>query len=249
MQPTLSRSSLRAFFMTAAAVIGLFFGLFVVILCFSILQSADRTPTQSFTAEIEPNANMTRKVLSNSAPVVLKVSIQGPVGVEPLNAQTMSRLLVESRENTLKNNRVKAILLHINTPGGTVTDADSIYRQLLAYKARYNTPIYAYVDGMCASGGMYIASAADKIFASDVSLIGSVGVLAGPFINASELIKTIGLTALTLSEGKGKDALNPLRPWKEGDKLSYAQMNADPKVMEFFPGLMTKDLDAFSIEP
>lgn len=65
-------------------------------------------------------------------------------------------------------------LVYINTPGGTVVDADGIYRALLEYKTKYDVPIYAYIDGLCASGGMYVALAADKIFASDVSLIGSV---------------------------------------------------------------------------
>lgn len=217
MQNSLIRSSLKTFLMSIAAIVGLFVGLFLIALLFGILESADRTPTQHFVPEIEANADGVRKVLSKSAPVVLRLNIHGPIGVEALNAANTRQLLVESRENTLKGNRVKAILLHINTPGGTVTDADGIYRMLQTYKAQYNVPVYAYVDGMCASGGMYVASAADKIYASDVSLIGSVGVLLGPFINASNLIEKIGLSSLTLTAGKDKDMMNPLRPWKEGE--------------------------------
>lgn len=217
MQNTLPRSFFKSFLVTVGAVIGLFIGFFVVALLFSILESADKTPTMLYTAEIQPNAKGERKVLSKSAPVILEVDVSGAIGLEELTGSKFARLLVESRENTLKGNRVKAILLHLNTPGGTVHDADAIYRHLLAYKKQYNVPVYAYVDGMCASGGVYVASAADKIYSSDVSIIGSVGVVSGPFVNAYDLIKKIGLTSLTLTEGKGKDALNPLRPWTEDE--------------------------------
>jgi ClpP class serine protease len=78
-------------------------------------------------------------------------------------------------------------------------------------------PIYAYVDGLCASGGMYIASAAEKIYASPSSTVGSVGIILGPAFNFSQTMDKIGVQSLTLTEGKDKDMLNPFRPWKEGE--------------------------------
>ncbi|MBI3508459.1 MAG: S49 family peptidase, partial [Chlamydiia bacterium] len=92
-----------------------------------------------------------------------------------------------------------------------------IYSMLKQYKEQYKVPIYAYVDGLCASGGMYIASSADKIFASPSSAIGSVGVIYGPFFNISQTLGKVGVEARTLTEGIDKDALNPTRPWKEGE--------------------------------
>ena len=65
-------------------------------------------------------------------------------------------------------------------PGGAADDSVGIYRALCEYKKKYNVPIYAFVDGLCASGGMYIACAADKIYATPSSVIGSVGVIMGP---------------------------------------------------------------------
>ena len=100
-----------------------------------------------------------------------------------------------------------------------VVDAEAIYRAVKNYKEKYKVPVYAYVDGLCASGGMYIACSADKIFASNSSLIGSVGVLiTPPFFNVSKLLSTIGVDALTLSAGKGKDEMDPTRPWKPGEQ-------------------------------
>lgn len=218
MHGSIFHSSLRTFFSALCALLGLFAGIIVIALLLGIIESADSSPKSNYTAELRPNANGVRTVLSKSAPVVLKLNINGVIGTELLNTSNVGELLVESREGTLKNDRVKAILLAINSPGGTVTDADGIYRHIQEYKKRYNVPVYAYVDGLCASGGMYIASAADKVYASDVSLIGSVGVLAGPFLNASQLLEKIGVNALTLSQGIGKDNLDPLRPWKPGEE-------------------------------
>ncbi len=95
---------------------------------------------------------------------------------------------------------------------------------MLDYKQKYQIPIYAYVDGLCASGGVYVSLAADKIYATPISLIGSVGVLAPTFANVTKLLDKIGVETLSISAGKGKDALNPLRPWKPGEEDNYKQI-------------------------
>lgn len=217
MHSSIFHSSLRIFFMSVCTILGIFVGFFAIGAILGLIESADTLPPSKFVADVQPNALGSRKLLSKSAPVVLKINIHGTIGSEELNSSLVNEMLIESRENTLKNDRVKAIMLSINTPGGTVTDADGIYRNLLEYKKRYNVPVYAYVDGLCASGGMYIVSAADKIYATDTSLIGSVGVISGPFMNASKFIEKLGIEALTLSEGLGKDNLDPLRPWSANE--------------------------------
>jgi signal peptide peptidase SppA len=114
----------------------------------------------------------------------------------------------------------------MDTPGGAAFDSDSIYHALVDYKTKYNVPVYAYVDGLCASGGMYISSAADKIYASEQSTIGSVGVIMGPAFNFSGLMTKYGVEALTLTEGKDKDMLNPFRPWQPNEGVSIKNVMA-----------------------
>jgi ClpP class serine protease len=65
---------------------------------------------------------------------------------------------------------------------------------------------------------MYVASAADKVFATDISLIGSVGVLIPPQFNLTQLMEKVGVQSLTISDGLNKDSLNPFRPWKKGEE-------------------------------
>lgn len=225
MRDSIFYASIRSLFVSFCAVIGIVLGFFVFLLLLGALsttQSEHHLATVN-TREIMPNAEGTREILSDSTPVILQINLDGIIGTEALSTQTIRQKLIESREGDLKD-RVKAILLYINTPGGTVIDADGIYHALKEYKKRYQVPIYAYVDGLCASGGMYIASAADKILASDVSIIGSVGVVAPAFLNISKTLDKLGIESLTLTAGKGKDAMNPLRPWEPGEQKEYQSL-------------------------
>lgn len=214
--------SIRAFFVGITATMGIVIGIFLFIAALGgISATTSQEIERTYSLEILPNAKNVREAQSKKSPVILQLNIAGVIGLEKLNMGAIRQQLIESREGDLKDDRVKALLLHINTPGGTVVDADGIYRAIKDYKKEFKVPVYAYVDGLCASGGMYVASAADKIYSNEVSLIGSVGVISPAFFNVSKLIGTIGVESLTLSQGKGKDDMNPLRPWKPNEDEMY----------------------------
>lgn len=220
MQPiSLWKSALKALLVVFCSVMGFLLAIFVFALLIQSIEQSEEEIPNDYSMTIRPNAKGVRKRLARSVPAILELEINGIIGTKELNQQTIESMLVESRENSLSDNRVKGILLHINSPGGTIKDADGIYRALLQYKSRYNVPIFAYTDGLCASGGMYIACAADEIYASPTTLVGSVGVISPPFLNVVDLLNKIGVSSLTISAGIGKDELNPLRPWaKDEDK-------------------------------
>lgn len=224
MRDSIFYSAMRALFVAFCVIIGIGLG----ILAWSILAGALSTTVDTRlktvnTEEIMPNAEGVREV-TRSAPAILQINIDGIIGTEDLSANSVRQQLIESREGNFKLNTIKGILLYINTPGGTVFDADGMYNAIKDYKKRYEVPVYAYIDGLCASGGMYVAAAADKIFASDVSLIGSVGVIAPTFVNVTKTLEKLGVETLTISAGKGKDALNPLRPWKPDEEKDYKNL-------------------------
>ena len=219
-------ASVRTFCKSFAAIIGILIGVVVVCIGLMLFSSPDIYPTKS-TLKIAPDAEGNRDLLPASAPAILKLDITGVIGLGDLTAEKVQNSLFDSREGMLANNRVKAILLYINSPGGTVDDANAIYRALVAYKKKYQTPIFAFVDGLCASGGMYIASAADQIFATESSIIGSVGVILGPTFNFSGLMDRYGVQAMTITAGKDKDMLSPVRPWVPGEEASLRTITAD----------------------
>jgi protease-4 len=221
MRESIFFASIRSLFITFFAVIGIVLGLIFVFMLLGAISSSDLISTKNtFSPIAVADAKGKRKILASDKPVILKVNIDGVIGTDSLTASTFRQMLVESREGALEDDRVKAIILRLSTPGGTVTDANGIYQALKDYKAQYHVPVIAYADGMCLSGGMYVASAADKIFASNASLVGSVGVILPPFFNASNLMEKVGLEALTIYAGKGKDEMNPTRPWKKDEQAN-----------------------------
>ncbi len=218
-------SSVRSFCTSLATILGILIGAAVVFTGLMMMSGPDIYPDRS-SIVLAPDADGNRDLLPGTSPVVLKLDITGVIGQGEMTYQKFQNVLLDSREGMLHNNRVKAILLYIDTPGGTVTDSVAIYNALNAYKEKYKVPIYAFVDGMCASGGMYIACAADKIFATSSSVIGSVGVILGPTFNFAGLMEKYGVQALTITEGKDKDMLNPYRAWQPNEEASLRSVTA-----------------------
>ncbi len=221
-------SALRSFCRVFFAVCGFFFAVILVSILYSLIGDGADSPTEAKTnIKYLPDAKGDRAA-SSTCPVILQVNIHGVIGdpKSSLDSKNVEHILLDSRTGKLANNRVKGILLHMNTPGGTVVDSDNIYRMLKDYKARYNVPVFAYVDGLCASGGMYISSAADQVFAGPASIIGSVGVIIGPFFNMYEALGKIGVSSQTITEGLDKDMMSPFRPWKINEDASLKAVTA-----------------------
>ena len=222
---SLFRTATRSFLRSFSLILGLAFAVFIVSVAISSLSSNERQPDHGDLV-VCADAQGHRALLSPHAPIILRLDIEGIIGTEDLTAEKFQNLLYDTLDEPLKG-RIKALFLYVNTPGGTAIDAASIYHALALYKQTHQIPIYAFVEGLCASGGMYICAAADQIHATDASVIGSVGVLLGPSFNFSGLMEKIGVEALTITQGKDKDALNPFRPWKAGEDASIPMITKE----------------------
>ena len=111
-----------------------------------------------------------------------------------------------------QDDEVAAILLEVDSPGGEVTAADEIHRELTLFKeSREDRKITVLVHDMAASGGYYISLPADRIVAQPTALIGSIGVIMQT-LNIQGLSEKIGVTDTTIKSGKNKDLLNPFHP-------------------------------------
>jgi protease IV len=219
-------SSIRAFMKMFFGLMGIFIAFFAMALMYSNF-STPIILEEKTTLNILNDAEGKREVLPSTTPVILEINLHGKIGdARGTDAAVFRNILNDSRTGHLAGNRVKGILLNFNTPGGTVVDSEAIYEMLNDYKKRYDVPVYAFVEGLCASGGMYIASSSDKIFAGPSSIIGSVGVVIGPFFNVYETLEKWGVHAKTITEGLDKDMLNPTRPWKEGEGTSIQDVTA-----------------------
>ncbi len=127
----------------------------------------------------------------------------------------VTKLLSEIQAVTM-DEEVRAILIEIDSPGGTVTGSDQIYRALLQFKeSSPDRIIVARVGSMAASGGYYVAMAADHIVAEPTSMVGSVGVILSA-MNFHELGKKIGVDDVSLTSGENKALLSPFDPPNQG---------------------------------
>lgn len=132
-------------------------------------------------------------------------------------------LTVESLRAAMKATGLQALVLKINSPGGSATQAALIFDEIRRLKAkRPEVKIYAVIEDLGASGGYYIAAAADEILAHPSSLVGSIGVRLDGF-GFTELMKKLGIERRLLTAGENKAPLDPFMPV---DQKQQAQMAA-----------------------
>ena len=133
------------------------------------------------------------------------------------------------------DDRIKGVLLYINSPGGEVTASDVLYHhvgQLAAVK-----PVVIYMDSLAASGGYYIACAGHHIMANETTITGSIGVIMQSY-NYREAMEKIGLEAMTFTSGRFKDTLSPAREMREDEKV-FVQGMVDSMYARFL-GIVSK---------
>jgi len=109
-----------------------------------------------------------------------------------------------------EDKKVKGIVLRINSPGGTVTASDILYHEVKAFKEKRKIPVIASIMDVGASGGYYVAAAADKILVHPSSVTGSVGVIMLT-VNAQGLLEKIGVQTTAVTSGPRKDMGSPFR--------------------------------------
>ncbi|MES2499173.1 MAG: S49 family peptidase [Pseudomonadota bacterium] len=127
-----------------------------------------------------------------------------------------------SLNDAYENKGTKGIILRINSPGGSPVQAGIIYDEIKRQRKLHPTiPVYAVVEDICASGGYYIAAAADKIYVDKASIVGSIGVLMDGY-GFTETMKKVGVERRLLTAGENKAMLDPFSP-ENPKHIAYAQ--------------------------
>src|SRR5258705_387230 len=131
------------------------------------------------------------------------------IGAPPPKVPLLARVREELRKAE-DDERVKALIVRINSPGGTITASDILYHELLAFKTRKKVPVIAAIMDVGASGGYYAALAADTIVVNPTTITGSIGVVMIT-VNAQGLLEKIRAAPLAIKSGPMKDAGSPFR--------------------------------------
>ena len=131
------------------------------------------------------------------------------IGTPPVRVPMLVRIREELKK-AQKDDKVKALVVRINSPGGTVTASDIIFRELEEFRKATGIPIVASMMDVAASGGYYVALAADTIVAHPTTVTGSIGVIMLS-LNAEGLMQKLGLATTAIKSAEHKDMGSPFR--------------------------------------
>ncbi|MEX8191270.1 S49 family peptidase [Comamonas guangdongensis] len=171
---------------------------------------------------------------TSSAPHTAVVEIKGEIAS---GADASAEFVVAAMRSAFEDSGSRAVVLLINSPGGSPVQAGIINDEMTRLKAKYNKPLYAVVEESCASAAYYIAAAADEIFVDKASIVGSIGVLMDGFGFTGTMNK-LGVERRLLTAGENKGFLDPFSPMSE-KQHQYAQQMLD-QIHEQFIGAVKK---------
>src|SRR5690349_10417805 len=143
---------------------------------------------------------------------IARLKIQGLIRGDEERVESLDRL---------GKSRVRAVIVHIDSPGGTTAGAEQLYQALRRLAA--TKPVVVVVDGLAASGGYIAAMSADHIISQDTSLVGSIGVLF-QYPNFSDLLKTVGVKVEEIKSWPLKAAPNGYEPDRKSTRLNSSHV-------------------------
>jgi protease IV len=157
------------------------------------------------------------------------IDIQGIIGS---GQEVSADSVVSSLQSAYENKRTKGLILRINSPGGSPVQSGIINDEIKRLRKLHpEVPVYAVVEDVCASGGYYIAAAADKIYVDKASIIGSIGVLMDGF-GFTGTMEKLGVERRLLTAGENKAILDPFSPPNEKHQ-AFAQAMLDEVHQQF----------------
>jgi protease-4 len=200
----------------AAVVLAVIFGgLFLVLFGFLVLAwSAVKSTTAS---------GLDAELSTGTGPRIGVVELKGTVGGDGERGIDADKVVKLLRKYD-RDDDVRAVVVRIDSPGGSVAPSQEIYSALR--NLRKKKKVVASMGNLAASGGYYIAAAADQIYASPGTLTGSIGVVFTHF-NVRGLLEAVKIEETTLKTGKYKDTLSPYRPLNELDREEVQSISED----------------------
>ena len=162
-------------------------------------------------------------ISDDSEPHTAIIELVGPISAD---SDASADILVGSLRRAFEAKQTQAVIMRINSPGGSPVQSGYVYDEIIRLRAIYpEKKLYAVITDIGASGAYYIASAADYIYADKASLVGSIGVISAGF-GFVGLMEKLGVERRALSSGENKTFLDPFSPLKETDRTFWQSVLA-----------------------
>jgi signal peptide peptidase SppA len=160
-------------------------------------------------------------------PVLPLVKLHGTIGVgSPLRPGLNLDMVNSSLERAFSYRSAPAVLLAINSPGGSAVQSALIHNRVRQLAAEKNVKVISFCEDVAASGGYWLATAGDEIYADHASIVGSIGVIYAGF-GFVEALDRLGVERRVHTAGKSKMMLDPFQPQREDDVARLQTMQAD----------------------
>lgn len=190
---------------------GIIFTIFIiVVIAVSIIQSNKGKVSVEEEVTIEKGNNISLIELEGT--IAGSSSLMGDGIISPQE--------VDSLLNEVKKDSSTALIISINSPGGSVEPTQEIYNSIERFKEKSGKKVYVWMKEVAASGGYYLSCGADKIVAMPTTLTGSIGVIMN-LVNSEELLKKIGVSLYTIKSGKYKDMGSISRPLTNEERAIF----------------------------
>ena len=157
---------------------------------------------------------------SSVAPHTALIEVRGEIAAD---TEASAEALLGAIKNAFEDPGAQAVVLRINSPGGSPVQAGILNDEIRRLKAHHKKRVYAVVEDICASGAYYIAVAADEIYVDKASLVGSVGVLMDGF-GFTGAMEKLGIERRLLTAGENKGMLDPFSPQNERQQAYAKEM-------------------------
>ena len=159
----------------------------------------------------------------HTGPHTAVVKLQGLIAEDEVSSAAN---IISGLQAAFKDPNTQGVILAINSPGGTPVQAGYIYDEIKRLRSLHSdTPLYAVISDMGASGGYYVASAADQIYADKASLVGSIGVISSGF-GFVDAMEKLGIERRLYTAGENKAFLDPFSPQKESEEAFWEDVLA-----------------------
>ncbi|MEF7614691.1 S49 family peptidase [Aquincola sp. MAHUQ-54] len=163
-----------------------------------------------------------------TGPHTALVEVRGEIAAE---AEASAENINAALKSAFEDANAQAVVLRINSPGGSPVQAGIVYDEIRRLKARHGKKVYAVVEEVCASGAYYIAVAADEVYVDKASIVGSIGVLMDGF-GFTGTMEKLGVERRLITAGENKGMLDPFSPLSERQR-AYAQAMIDQIHQQF----------------
>ena len=158
---------------------------------------------------------------------IAMISVQGVIYGE--SASDVYRQLKVVR----KDKHIKGVIVRVNSPGGTISASDQIYKEICKFREEENIPVIAFMQGVAASGGYYTSVACDQIIAEPTTITGSIGVISWYIVVQELLEDKLGIMPVTIKSGRKKDWPSSFRK-PEPEEIQYMRDKVITPALERF---------------